>query len=359
MNNKNGSRLLLQGLLVTTCAGIALLLPLNVHGQGALAPTGSVSARTIAGRAYTPPTATRMFNPGYPADLRRDSFEGWVELTMMVDDRGRAREVAVRDSSGPDALEALAVAAMDKGTFEPATLNGKRINSVHGYVVTFMLSDSGRPSREFVELVNAAGHAQKSGDRVRADEAYLQLEPRTIAERLLVDTQRQSYYKLWGTPGEELDVRTHAVKHATLLTMSANQALPYMRELFELQIRLKHYGDGLKTLEKLRKVRVDQSFLDSHQASIENIAKLRTDDRSFAVEGELIDRTSWFHTLLKRKFRINVSSGQISQLQLRCERDFVFQRFEPGKQYETSSDNGTCELHVIGDRNTKFELVQS
>ena len=317
------------------------------------------SSRTIAGVPYTPPHTKQMLNPGYPDDLRREGFEGWVELTMMVDDRGRAREVAVRDSNGPDALHSSAVNAMKTATFEPATLNGQRIDAAHSHRVAYILSDGGRPSREFVEQINAIGNAQKENDRVRADELYAQMKPRTNVERLLVDVQRQYYSKRWETPREELIARKHTVADAASSPMAFNQALPFLRELFELQIRLKHYGDGLKTLERLRASRVDQAFLDSHQGSIEDISRLRTDDTSFVVEGDLVDRTSWFHTLLKRKFRIDVSSGQISQLQLRCERDFVFLRFEPDKQYETSAGNGTCELHVIGDRGTTFELVQS
>jgi protein TonB len=357
MKNKNEFRLLLPGFLTATCVSIALLVPINSHGQRALTAPASVQA--IGGAAYTPPRAAQILNPGYPDDLRRDGVEGWVELTMMVDGRGRARELAVRDSSGPAALQGLAVAAITQSTFQPATLNGKRIDAAHSHVVTFILSDSGRPSREFVELVNAAGDAQKANDRARANEIYGQLEPRTVVERLLIDTQRQFYYKLWGTPREELIACKHAMVHAAASPMTFNQALPFMRKMFELQIKLGHYGDALKTLDRLRNSRVDQSFLDSHRASIEDMTKLRTDDRSFSVDGELIDRTSWFHTLLKRKFRINVSSGRISQLQLRCERDYIFQRFEPGKQYETSPGNGTCELHVVGDQDTKFELVQS
>jgi len=359
IDNRGNVLCLLQGFLATSLVGIALWLPAHAQDRGASATKDSASARVSAGGEYTPPHTTRMLSPGYPDNLRRDGVEGWAQLTMMVDRRGRAHEVDVLDSSGLDALDRAAVDAMATASFAAGSINGTPVDAVHAHLVVFALTDSDRPSREFIELINAVGDAQMSNDRARADEIYAQIKPRTLTELGLVDTQRQSYYNRWGSPHEELMARKRVTVHASVSTLTPVKALPHLRGLFEMQLRLKHFGDALKTWEKLRKARVDQEFLEAHRASIDDIAALRADDRSFVIEGEILGRTSWFQTLLKRKFQISVSSGRISQLRLRCERDYVVTPFQAYKQYETKSENGRCELQVIGDLDTKFRLVQS
>jgi hypothetical protein len=58
-------------------------------------------------------------------------------------------------------------------------------------------------------------------------------------------------------------------------------------------------------------------------------------------------------------FEIAVSSGRVSEIKLRCERQYVFFRYEPGVQYKVDGAGGTCGIELVGDPGTAFELIQS
>src|SRR6185437_7057829 len=52
--------------------------------------------------------------PAYPASQKAEGKEGWVELGMMIDPKGKPYQVTVIDSSGNAALEQAAVKGADK-----------------------------------------------------------------------------------------------------------------------------------------------------------------------------------------------------------------------------------------------------
>jgi protein TonB len=62
--------------------------------------------------------------PPYPLSARRRRQEGEVLLSVRVDATGRAESVEVLESSGFAALDAAALAAVERWEFEPGTLDG-------------------------------------------------------------------------------------------------------------------------------------------------------------------------------------------------------------------------------------------
>ncbi|TCL70695.1 outer membrane transport energization protein TonB [Hydrogenispora ethanolica] len=108
----------------------------NGVGNGANAPggmgggTGGSTARIVRGAA-----------PGYPQAARRAGWEGVVVVRVLVDPRGGAATVTIRESSGFPLLDDTALRAVKKWRFAPATQNGKAIASFHDVRVRFRLTD--------------------------------------------------------------------------------------------------------------------------------------------------------------------------------------------------------------------------
>jgi hypothetical protein len=63
-------------------------------------------------------------------------------------------------------------------------------------------------------------------------------------------------------------------------------------------------------------------------------------------------------TLFRNRFSIAVKSGGVSEIKLRCERQYLFFRYEPGVQYSIGSKKDQCGIEVIGNPGTTFDLVQ-
>lgn len=81
----------------------------------------------------------RQIEPVYPAASRRAGEEGTVTLKVLVDERGRAREVRVARSSGHARLDESAAEALRRWLFAPATNGSVPIAAWTTVRVTFRL----------------------------------------------------------------------------------------------------------------------------------------------------------------------------------------------------------------------------
>jgi hypothetical protein len=102
---------------------------------------------------------------------------------------------------------------------------------------------------------------------------------------------------------------------------------------------------------------MDQSTAASLKAIVEQLEKGRTDDSAYEVSGFIAD-TGWHLHLFKRHFRAVVSEGYISQVKLRCARDYRFFPFDPALEYEISHRDGECAIELDGAPGTRFKLTQ-
>jgi protein TonB len=84
----------------------------------------------------------RGIKPRYPAAARKAGWEGIVLVRVLVDSRGAASMVSIRESSGFPTLDESALQAVKKWRFSPATQGRKPIASFHDVRVRFHLTDS-------------------------------------------------------------------------------------------------------------------------------------------------------------------------------------------------------------------------
>lgn len=81
----------------------------------------------------------RRIEPGYPPASRRLGEEGTVTVKVLVDERGRAREVSVVRSSGHGRLDQAAVEAIRRWLFAPAVRDSQPVMVWTNVQVTFRL----------------------------------------------------------------------------------------------------------------------------------------------------------------------------------------------------------------------------
>ena len=69
--------------------------------------------------------------------------------------------------------------------------------------------------------------------------------------------------------------------------------------------------------------------------------------------------TTWHGALFKHRFGITVTSGAVSEIKLRCEKRYLFFKYETGLSYSVSVKSGPCSIEILGTPGTTFELIQS
>lgn len=87
---------------------------------------------------------TNRVEPVYPATSRRLGEEGTVRLRVLVDERGRAKDVDVMNSSGFDRLDQAAIDAVQRWRFVAATDGTRAISTWTQVAITFKLTEAQR-----------------------------------------------------------------------------------------------------------------------------------------------------------------------------------------------------------------------
>lgn len=85
-------------------------------------------------------SVTRRVEPVYPPASRRLDEHGVVHLRVLVDERGRPREVQIAQSSGFDRLDQAAVTAVRRWQFSPAIQESRAVTAWTQVNVMFQLN---------------------------------------------------------------------------------------------------------------------------------------------------------------------------------------------------------------------------
>jgi protein TonB len=72
----------------------------------------------------TAPVPDRVVWPAYTEQARAAEVEGYVDLSLVIDETGKPHDIQIIRSLG-DGLDENAVAALQQWTFKPATYEGR------------------------------------------------------------------------------------------------------------------------------------------------------------------------------------------------------------------------------------------
>ena len=297
----------------------------------------------------------------YPARERERGREGWVLLNMMISPKGKPYEITVLDSTGNAAIDKAAVRALDDMSFEPAKHGRIPIDSSLTFKMIFLPRNSPAQgaSRAFVDAYAKFAKAVDAGDKPQADAELAKLDVQNLYEDAFRSYGKYRYDRQWGTEAEQLADLRHAVAGENLW-----RYLP--KELFNnalaaqlaLQVKSQDYGSALNTWKTLEPI-VPKSIHQELQRMIDQILALRNTDQRVSTAARIDNSTSWNGSLFKNRFALSVASGAISEIKLRCKKQYLFFKYAPDVQYTVSPSAGDCFIEVVGDPGTMFELVQS
>ncbi len=119
----------------------------------------------------------------YPSSERARGREGWVMLNMMISSTGKPYEATVLDSSGIAALNAAAVKALDKMSFQAARIGQTPVDSSFTLTIKFSIFGTvSIPSHGFRSAYDKLTKAIEAHDKAVADAELGKLQPETLNE---------------------------------------------------------------------------------------------------------------------------------------------------------------------------------
>lgn len=104
------------------------------------ASENAIAATTASGAVAQELKTSNRVEPSYPPASRRAGEEGTVRLKVLVDEKGRPRDVAVAQSSGFSRLDEAAMQAVRKWRFVAATDGTNPVSAWTQVAITFRLT---------------------------------------------------------------------------------------------------------------------------------------------------------------------------------------------------------------------------
>lgn len=170
---------------------------------------------------------------------------------------------------------------------------------------------------------------------------------------------KSAYYAKWGTRAEQLQALNRAVAYERSDTFLPDQMYRQAQlARFGLLVQMNHFAEALDAFETLKELDPNERRLDALVPAVDEIRKVKQDDRAFVVDGQLDGHGYWSHQLLKDHFSLRKVEGKVVELKLYCDRAFVFFPFDPQLDYRVAEDQGDCTLTVVGNAGTTFALAQ-
>lgn len=106
------------------------------------ASENAIAATEATGAVAQDLKASNRVEPTYPSASRRAGEEGTVRLKVLVDEKGRPRDVTVANSSGFPRLDQAAMEAVRKWRFVAATDGTNAISAWTQVAITFRLTNA-------------------------------------------------------------------------------------------------------------------------------------------------------------------------------------------------------------------------
>jgi TonB family protein len=310
----------------------------------------------IPTEVFHPPSIKTLYRTGPPAEATLER-EGWVTLSFMVDTTGRPYEVAVTDSTGSTAFEKLAVNAIERSTFKPATLNGNPIDAVSDLTYTFTSSRQPGAGAGFIKTYKRLQELIKAGDRAAADDAIRDLKITNLYEDAYWSFGQYLYATRWGNEAEQLHYLIRALGPHTepdYLPLTAWRAA--LLECLGLQVKLRQYAEAIQTWSILKKHRADAETMARTEQLMAQLEKVRASDDAYDVSG-VLSELGWSLHLFKPRFHI-AADGSIADVKLRCDKGYLTFAFDPNIDYRVQGNYGSCTIQLEGIPGTRLTLTQ-
>ncbi len=185
----------------------------------------------------------------------------------------------------------------------------------------------------------------------------VKLRPENLYEEAFANFGKFYYHRKWGTPAEQWEDLQRAIageEKATYLPKDSFAIALYAK--FGLEVAASDYGRALDTWKVLEPSRLLRCDMTCRALSRSLAAQSGTQP----VRQRVVIRNShgWESVLYRNRFSIAVVSGAVSEIKLRCAQQYLFFKYEPDIVYSIGSKADRCDIEVVGDQGTTFDLVQ-
>jgi TonB family protein len=332
-----------------SACGLATML---LGASLAIAKGYDIACDTIALAAEPVEKALPMF----PSEAKRGE-EGWVQLSFVVSDDGRAVDPVVLASIGGDEFERSAIDALDGWRFEATGEEAGR------NVVTMRFErsdDDDRASRNFmrwyvriIEDFNAdkVKAAREALDEVREKGGW------TLFEATLLEILDSRIAAAEKDDASRLAALYRALNIGDEAALNVDTLRELYRSIIELETSANRLAAAKASFSALESLNFDEQSLAELARGIEAIENAGA---SINVDVEIrCDDEPWSHTPTGRLLTFADVEQGVHRYEARCDAKRMAGTVENGLALSLPETWGNCDLLVFGDEGATFSLTES
>lgn len=323
-------------------------------------------------RTYVRAVSVDRPAPRFPGTEALKGSEGWVILSVVVDEDGGVIEPMIEDSSGNEGFEREALRAVRRWRYQPALLNGEPVEQAMTKIrMVFQLEDIQRPgaSRSFVRSFREIQALIQDGDLEEANERLLDLrysKRKNLYEDAWFWWLRYSYLNASGTGDRE--EKAESLRRALGYQedyLPADIFVAAAQSLYIMQIEDNDISGALTTFKRLRdsnqakKSELFEQVLARLEPHYESVLHIVSGDGLLATPAEVGRYGYWVHDLLRRSFALGDVQGRLELVDIRCERATSRYPFLSEDNTWTVPDSwGDCGVYIKGEQGATFTFFE-
>lgn len=314
--------------------------------------------------SYTSAKALEKVDPKFPRRAARYGSDGWVQLSYVIDTEGNVRDVVPLNNVGDSAFVDAAINAVKQWKFEPAVANGEAIEQCDNTLqMDFILSNGAGVSRKFNTLMFNGRNALSEGNLEGVKAELDKMDSMKRINMTEVFWRNHLAISLYNQTGE-LEKKHVAVVRArrslNAIHLEDDQKAKLhsylLQEEFAYLANNRFYASALYTFDKLKEV--DPKTADLYLDGVKKVEALIAGNNPIFVEAAISKSGRWEYYLARRAFTLSNIEGRLDKLEIRCSRKFRSFTISEGSQWQIPESWGKCNIHVLGEENSKFKLVE-
>ena len=314
--------------------------------------------------SYTKAEVKKRVHPKYPIRAAKQGQDGWVQLSYVIDEQGKVKDIVSLNNGGNKAFIKAAIRAVKKWKFEPAMKDGKAIEQCDNSVqLDFVMSRGGAVSRNFRKLLEEGQAAVDNDELDQVKQILSDMdsgESLNITELFWRNYLAISYYTKIGDDKRQYDALIKArasINNVNLNKSSKSNLLQFiLQEEFLYEANNGLYSNALHTFESL--VEESPDIAEKLQSVADQIEKMIASDKQIIVAGEITNNGRWSHNLARRSFALTNIDGRLDKLEVRCSRKFSSFTVSDQTEWQIPDSWGDCNIHLLGQEQSQFSLVE-
>lgn len=302
-----------------------------------------------------------------PIDFPRDEMkmrgEGVVTLAFVIGADGQVRDVRVEDAVGPPSFRQISIDAVKSWKYQPATLNGKPVESRWGLNIEYVIESRDRNARHthFLKFYDKGRKLLADGKPREAIEAlnkvfgtWTNIYEVAMTSSILA----KAYYELKDYPAAQHHAAHATISHARFL--NDGMVPPTLRLGMKLAADAGDYRTALcayiEARDLLPKTEAPGPISRAQADALarEILAKLASNE-PLEASATLDPNGNWALPLERPRFVFTGAPANMP-FSLNCIAATVNGVAVNGKEHEAPHGAGPCRLSVVGKPGTTFTV---